>query len=105
MSWPERPPASADQGVLPLEGTLERAFRSWRATEEGQAVIGYVVRRALEEAQRGAWRIEVNALFAEARARLRLKCNNSFRAAVSRELRAKYPHLRSLIHVRERKAA
>lgn len=79
---------------------LALRYAAWRATELGADLFHQVARAALNLAQGGARRIEINALWASIRALRHVSMDNSFRAPAARELRARYPELRDLIEVR-----
>lgn len=104
ISIPRAPAAHIEQRVLPVPGTIEERWERWQHSVDGQRVIAEVTRMALEEVVQGATRISVNALFEKARATLRLEADNTMRAPLARLLRERYPALRDLIEIRERRA-
>ncbi len=103
--WPESPPATDENRVLPIEGTDEGRYRAWRKTEDGARVYEWIALYALAKADAGAKRISINAAMEGARAALRLPCNNTHRSLISRDLVETYPRLRGPIELRERKAS
>jgi len=83
---------------------LELRYREWRDSVEGQELAGAIAYTALDQVAAGAKRISVNLLFEQFRRARHVKANNSYRAFIARELREKYPQMKGLIEVRERKS-
>jgi len=102
LGFPTAPPASVEQAVLPIRGTIEERYRAWRTTEPD--VYTEIERRAVARAEGGATRVETNKITADVRGEWRVKINNDFRALIARDLRTAHPILRPLIHVRARRA-
>lgn len=103
--WPESPPATAENRVLPLQGTNQGRYDLWLATEDGERVYEAIRVRALALAATGATRISINLLMEQVRGALRLPCDNTYRALIGRDLVEECPVLRDLIELRQRRSA
>ncbi len=104
------PPAPAAPSVEPTPAKFRRApgdARDYRAEWEAFVVarpdvVAWIVQTAKADASLG-YRVEVNGLFALARARFRCTLNNSWRAGAADYLIEHHPELRDAITRRERK--
>jgi hypothetical protein len=104
-AWPQRPGAPhSEQRALPLPGTLAARYAAWRGTEEGERVFRFLQSEAWERVRAGARRLSIDELWVLARATLRLKLNNSYRAPAVRELQEAEPALRGHFETRKRTA-
>ncbi len=76
----------------------------WRAFAEARPdVAASILKHASDAADLGLPRVEVNALFADARARFGVSLNNSWRAAAASWCCEQDPRLDALIERRRRK--
>lgn len=102
-TWPTAAPATDEQEVLAVEGTIAERYARWRQTEDGEQVFQVIHRRARDLVLLGERRIGVKRLVEEARSTLRIKINNSFTAPLAREL-VRDALLADAIEVRVRRA-
>ena len=100
-----RPP----QRALPGESRVERAFRDWIASEDGQVVEAEVIRRAMLLRSRGYQRWGIASLWESIRydrtVTLRgesvAKLNNSYRAHLARKVMGDVPQLAGFFSTRD----
>ena len=104
-AWPQAPAAGDEQRTLPVEGTLEGAYRAWRDSDDGRHAWGWLVCRATELVAQGANRLSIGQLAEAYRMLERRSLNNSHRALLVRDLEDAYPALRGLFETRQRKAS
>jgi len=90
--WPETRPATVEQEVLPLDGTIRRAYLLWRVTEEGEQVYRTFCQEALAD-QGAGYRLAAKGITERVRAILKLKINNSFVSLLVRDVESDYPRL------------
>lgn len=74
-----------------------------RFVEANPSIADSILRHAVTDLTLGLPRVEVNALFADARARFTVTLNNSWRAACADWLCEREPRLAELIERRRRK--
>ncbi len=110
LHWFETHPRVCRQAALPGESRVERAFREWIETEDGEIVEAEIVRRAraLRAAGRrhygiaGIWEAvrydQTIALQGEAGA---WRLNNSFRSLLARRVMARVPELEGFFETRD----
>lgn len=89
----------------PRKLTLAERFTRWVQSKDGVLIYTAVKQAALEAFRNGAKRVEVNLLWARARAFYKVPADNSFRALAARLLLSEHPELATVIHTRARKAA
>lgn len=106
MDPPKAPAASVEQVTLTLDrGTIEGRYRAWLATPEGQEAFVGIERRILADVAGGATRVSVNLVVELVRGSPpHPRIDNSFRALMARDLRAKYSELKTIIEIRQRGA-
>lgn len=101
--WPETRPATVEQEVLPLDGTIRRAYLLWRVTEEGEQVYRTFCQAALADREAGV-RLSAKGIVERVRAALRLEINNSFTALLARDAESDHAELRGRFTKRQRTA-
>lgn len=84
---------------------LALRYHEWRRSVEGQEVARLVERYALDQLAAGSRRISINQLFEAIRAARRVKLDNSYRAALAREILHKHPELAGKLRVKGKRAA
>jgi hypothetical protein len=102
LSWR---PAPTPEPFTAAANPKPRDYRlAWDAFVEARPdVAGSIYEHALADLRIGLPRVEVNALFADARARFTVTLNNSWRAAAADWLCEREPRLADLIERRRRK--
>lgn len=105
LSWrPASEPSETPEKFKRAKGDPRDYAAEWAAFVKANHVIAISIEDdALDLMRRGAKRIEINALFAEARARHRCTLNNSLRAAAASWIVDRNPDLDALIERRRRK--
>lgn len=106
LSWrPAEEPSETPEKFKRTKGDPRDYRVEWdRFVKEHPAIAISIKDDALDLMRSGAKRIEINALFAEARARHRCTLNNSLRAAAASWIVDRNPDLDDLIERRRRKA-
>lgn len=99
----------ARQRALPGESRVERAYREWIASEDGQVVRDEVIRRARLALAQGILRWGIKGIWEAIRWDNRLalkaeagawKLNNSFPSLLARDVMAEVPELRTFFKTR-----
>jgi hypothetical protein len=102
------PPGQGEFVFDAEESRLQRRYREWRLTPNGEAVFGMVEQAALAKAALGesfgiaslAEELQHDTGRPVGRDGAGFKVNNSFRSLLARELVDEHPHLRHYIEMR-----
>jgi hypothetical protein len=103
-TWPQAPAVTAENRALPLPRTIDGEFDAWSRTENGRQFLEAVGADLLGQAGRNR-RVSISRAWESARAQLRVKANNDFRAPAARMFLEQFPTLRGKLEVRRRTAA
>lgn len=102
--WPQAPVVPAENRALPLPRTIDGEFDAWSRTENGRRFLKAVEADLLGQTGRSR-RVSISRAWESARAQLRVKANNDFRAPAARMFLDLFPALRGKLEVRRRTAA
>jgi hypothetical protein len=113
LDTPEAIDDASGMGELEPDDEVQRAYRDWRATSDGQTVVDAIRRRARELRQRGWTRYGIQAIAEVVRFDHALsvgpdeagyKVNNSHLSRLARDLMREEPSLAGFFETRELRA-